>query len=141
MCVIFKLHIAFVIWIFFIVISNIILFNLVTKKFKKCTVIVFKSLHKKWSFPLRISSADVTKSARNWRNLLKFLMENFIFCAVKAILTDSGEINSINLWFNYFWNWSQKYKVVLRIYSFESVSTEAVTGYVLLKKIFLKGGS
>ena len=90
-----------------------------------------QALHKKWSFPLRISSVDVTKSAGNWRNLLKFLMENFIFCAVKAILTDSGEINSINLWFNYFWNWSQKYKVVLRIYSFESVSTEAVTGDVL----------
>ena len=43
-------------------------------------------LHKKWSFPLRISSVNVTKSARKlwiFSNLLKkSLMENFIFCAV-----------------------------------------------------------
>ena len=48
------------------------------------------TLHKKWSFPLRISS--VNRNCRNrrklqiWSHLLKkFLMENFIFCAV---LTD-----------------------------------------------------
>ena len=42
------------------------------------------SLHKKWSFPLRISTVNVTKSAGNcgfghiyWRN-----PENFVFCAV-----------------------------------------------------------
>ena len=40
------------------------------------------SLHKKWSFPLRISSVSVTKSAV----LKKSLMENFIFCAVYIIL-------------------------------------------------------
>ena len=34
------------------------------------------SLHKKCSFPLTISSVNVTKSAGNC------LMENFIFCAV-----------------------------------------------------------
>ena len=42
-------------------------------------------LHKKWSFPLRISSVNVTKSAVLWiwsHSLEKFLMENFIFCAV-----------------------------------------------------------
>ena len=44
------------------------------------------ALHKKWSFPLRISSVSVTKSAVScifdhiyWRNL----MENFTFCAVR----------------------------------------------------------
>ena len=38
------------------------------------------SLHKKWSFPLRISSVNVTK----WK-ILKSLIENFIFCAVFAL--------------------------------------------------------
>ena len=43
------------------------------------------TLHKKWSFPLRISSVNVTKSAGNWSHLLKKpLMENFIFCAVQT---------------------------------------------------------
>ena len=41
------------------------------------------TLHKKWSFPLRISSVDVS-----WRNLLKkSLMKNFIFCAVLQVHT------------------------------------------------------
>ena len=45
------------------------------------------TLHKKWSFPLRISSVNVIKSAGNGRNLKshllkKSLMENVIFCAV-----------------------------------------------------------
>ena len=44
------------------------------------------SLHKKWSFPLRISSVNVTKFAsflRIWSHLLKkSLMGHFIFCAV-----------------------------------------------------------
>ena len=41
------------------------------------------SLHKKRSFPLRISSVNVTKSAGNCRkNLKKSLVENFIFCTV-----------------------------------------------------------
>ena len=40
------------------------------------------SLHKKWSFPSRISSVNVTKSTI-WSHLLnKPLIENFIFCAV-----------------------------------------------------------
>ena len=55
---------------------------------------VVLALHKKWSFPLRISSVNVTKSAetadlvtftklRIWSHLLKkSLIENFIFCAV-----------------------------------------------------------
>ena len=47
---------------------------------------VYLSLHKKWSFPLRISSVNVTKSAgflRIWSHLLKkSLIENNIFCAV-----------------------------------------------------------
>ena len=45
----------------------------------------YMSLYKKWSFPLRISSVNVTKSAGNcgWPHLLKkTLIVNFIFCAV-----------------------------------------------------------
>ena len=38
------------------------------------------SLNKNWSFPLRTSSVNMTKSAGNL--LKKPLMENFIFCAV-----------------------------------------------------------
>ena len=51
------------------------------------------TLHKKWRFPIRISSVNVTKSAvvrrklRIWSHLLKkSLMENFIFCAVQNML-------------------------------------------------------
>ena len=44
------------------------------------------ALHKKWSFPLRISSVNVTKFLRIWSNLLKkSLRENFIFCAVLVV--------------------------------------------------------
>ena len=46
---------------------------------------------KLWSFPLSISSVNVTKSSENckklWSHLLrKYLMENFIFCAVNYFL-------------------------------------------------------
>ena len=58
--------------------SNTLDFKLSMRKSKS-------SLHKKWSFPLRISSVNVTKSTENsgfghiyWRNLL----ENFIISAV-----------------------------------------------------------
>ena len=54
---------------------------------------IWNALHKKGSFPLKISSVNMTKSAGNcgftikdffskWDHLLKkSLMENFIFCA------------------------------------------------------------
>ena len=55
-----------------------------------------QTLHKKWSFPLRISSVNVTKSAGN-------LMENFSFCAVKPSILNGlsfflHELNFIFLW-------------------------------------------
>ena len=68
-----------------------ICYILFSKPFKvlKCFFLQ-QTLHKKWSFPLRISSVNVTKSAGNWgfghiywRNPL---IENFIFCAVKNII-------------------------------------------------------
>ena len=43
----------------------------------------YSALHKKWSFPLWISSVNVTKSAHS---LKKSLMENFIFCSVLRTL-------------------------------------------------------
>ena len=52
---------------------------------------IFRS--KKWSFPLRISSVNVTKyavfcSLRIWSQLLKkFLMGNFTFCVVKPLIS------------------------------------------------------
>ena len=46
------------------------------------------TLHKKWSFPLRISTVNVTNPqfpADIWSHLLKkFLKENLIFCAVSV---------------------------------------------------------
>ena len=45
------------------------------------------TLRKKWGFPLRISSVNVTKSAGNCRFghlQKKSVMENFIFCAVRV---------------------------------------------------------
>ena len=62
-------------------------------------------LHKKWSFPLKISSVNVTKSAsflRIWSHLLKkSLMENFIFCLVpkSMLLSPTVQWNQ-----NYRWN-------------------------------------
>ena len=45
-------------------------------------------MHKKWSFPLRISSVHLTKSAVSWKTYGKLhLMENFIFCAVLTAFT------------------------------------------------------
>ena len=45
------------------------------------------TLHKKWSFPLRISSVNATKSAAQFPTYLvtfteEIPIENFIFCAV-----------------------------------------------------------
>ena len=55
-------------------------------------LMVFFSLHKKWSFPLRISLVNVTKSSGNSGfghiNLKKSLMENLIFCAVFLIMNN-----------------------------------------------------
>ena len=51
-------------------------------------------MHKKRSFPLRISSVKVTKSAVSLENLI----ENLIFCAVKAVLkplTISMKVSSL----------------------------------------------
>ena len=41
-------------------------------------------LHKKWSFPLRISSVNVTKSARNWGfgHITEEILNGKLFCAV-----------------------------------------------------------
>ena len=45
-----------------------------------------QTLLKKWSFPLRIFSVNVTKSPfLNPHLLKKSLMENFVFCAVNLI--------------------------------------------------------
>ena len=46
------------------------------------------SLHKKWSFPLRISLKNVTKSSG------KSVMENFIFCAVLWSTTFKATVSS-----------------------------------------------
>ena len=57
------------------------------KEIKKYTVTcysLFSYLHKKWNFPLRISSVSVTKTAvyYGWsHSLKKSLIGNFIFCA------------------------------------------------------------
>ena len=60
-------------------------FLLIFKTF--CTTVKFQnSIYKKWSFPIRTSSVNVTKSKRNcgiWSHLLKkSLIENFIFCGL-----------------------------------------------------------
>ena len=58
-------------------------------------------LHKKWSFPLRISSVNVIKSLVScgfnhiyWK---KSLMENFIFCAVLIVKFSNC--------YDYFWGY------------------------------------
>ena len=63
--------------------TRLIHFNTIKDCFYSALLV---TLNKEWSFPLRISSVKVTKSAvslRIWSHLLKkFFMENFIFCAV-----------------------------------------------------------
>ena len=59
------------------------------------------ALHKKWSFPLRISSVNeemhfFTEMRISSRLLKKYLMENFIFCAVCKKSDSKVKIN-------YFW--------------------------------------
>ena len=59
------------------------------------------TLHKKWSFPSRIFSVNVTKSAVScgFNHLLtKSLMENFIFCAVPCLLKKSSTENFTFAW-------------------------------------------
>ena len=52
--------------------------------------IITNTLNKKWSFPLKISSVNVTKSARK-----KSLMESFVFCAaILDIYIDLHEVTS-----------------------------------------------
>ena len=59
------------------------------------------TLHKKLSFPLSISSVNVTadscgwKKLRIWSHLLrKSLMENFIFCAVSVLIRGLNNVNN-----------------------------------------------
>ena len=46
------------------------------------SILYFWTLHKKWSFPLKIFSVNVTKIADLVTFAEKSLMENFIFCSV-----------------------------------------------------------
>ena len=57
------------------------------------------SLHKKWSFPLRFSSVNVTKSAGNWRKYLlkKTLTENFIFWTVLYLKCNQNSYSFLTL--------------------------------------------
>ena len=60
-----------------------------------CNVIY--TLHKKWSFSLRISSLNV----RIWSHLLKkSLMENFIYCAVITVTEEKVLLNWLNCFLN-----------------------------------------
>ena len=63
------------------------------------------SLRKKWSFPLRISSVNMIKSAilRICSHLLKKpVMENFIFCACNSNESCGGQ--SLNRIINSYWH-------------------------------------
>ena len=60
--------------------------SMITKegKYLRWQLIVKISLHKKWSFPLRISPVNVTK--------FDFLMKNLIFCAAYYALQQGREV-------------------------------------------------
>ena len=75
-------------------------FFILTSSFSEQKSVV--SLHKKWSFPLRISSVNVTK--RIWSHLLnKYLMKNVIFCAVYTFQRSSATRPCTLLFF--VWKW------------------------------------
>ena len=59
-----------------------------------------QTLHKKWSFTLRISSVNVTKS----HLLNKYLMENFIFCAM-AVTDPNHYCKFLSRWKKYSLPW------------------------------------
>ena len=60
---------------------------------------LFMAQHKKWSFPLGISSVNVTKSQETTDlEITKSLMENFTFCAgtsIKGSLRDQTQIGCL----------------------------------------------
>ena len=66
-------------------------------------------VHKKWSFPLRISSVNVTKFAENFEFghiwLKKSLMENFIFCTLYIRSSECPVLIPVSIFFK---NASQK---------------------------------
>ena len=53
------------------------------------------SLHKKWIFPLRISSVNVTKSAVSWKNLNGKLHFCFSVCGFSETLNDIVQTDSL----------------------------------------------
>ena len=71
-----------------------------------------KRTAQKWSFSLRISSVNVTKSAGNWKHLLKkSLMENFMFFFA---VTFKRKIKSLIITKTKFWNlWNLIYSELL----------------------------
>ena len=95
------------------------------------------SLHKKWSFPLRISLVNVTKSWI-WSHLLKkSLMENSIFCAVivlflKMLIWKRSKVTV--------WQLHHLFKKILFSGSFRYVFTlhKKVVSVATVKYFFLK---
>ena len=54
--------------------------------------ILIPTLNQKRSFPLKISSVNMGKSAGHWLHLLKkFLIENSIFCIIQFIMCNAEE--------------------------------------------------
>ena len=77
---------------------------------RKCPNEIKYILLKKWSFPLRISSVNVTKSARScgfghiyWK--MDNLMENFVFCAVIFLLGMSQSLTHISPMLHFYNPW------------------------------------
>ena len=64
------------------------------------------AIHKKWSFPLRISSVNVTAGNCGFGDIYwRILMENFIFWAVLGI---DPLMHNIRKWADTLWNYCNK---------------------------------
>ena len=90
-----------------------------------------ETLYKKWSFPLRISSVNVTTS----HLLKKSLMKNFIFCAVKIQCRDFKKKTKGSAWGFLLTILYSTSKMVLLIEIAQVVTCQWITGWVVL--IFL----
>ena len=102
------------------------------------------TLHKKWSFPLRISLVNVTKSAVSWsHSLKKSLMENFIFWEVLNIslaINARGSLLEIRLWPNSIQSVSQKFKYLLQeVLSFCIVTFPMILKWIMLCRLQYEG--
>ena len=114
--------------------ATVILNNLANRLFFSASVThhgLYNTLHKKWSFPLRISSSkcdQIRSFLWIWSHLMKkSLMENFIFCSVIGpLLRRQTDVNSHKLQYP-FQNSSWSIKAILFLWNIQIREASLIT--------------